>query len=103
MIEEIKALNMSREAALAEIQPFLMRYKNEQGAFPETLEQLVPGYISAIPAVLQHSENIDPKLRVKYESDGTIAEFRYQKTYVSGSMVIFDVGTNSYSGAGVEQ
>ena len=102
MIEQLVALNTSREQAFSEIRPALLNYKQTQGNFPETLNLLVPAYINAIPPVLLMEKSKTPEyevmdLSVNYISTGDTAVFTYHRGYIHTPIVTYDVLDNSYT------
>ena len=102
IISELLEINKNRDIAFVEIRPALMRYKEEQGTFPDTLNKLVPKYIISIPDVLLITK--DPTLdydskdmSVKYIADGTTASFQFRRGYDHTPMITYDVLTGTYS------
>ena len=102
MIAEVVEINKKREIAFAEMRPALMRYKDEQGMFPDVLNKLIPKYITSIPAVLLIEKNPNrgydsEDMSVKYISDESSAVFRFRRGYVHTPMMTYDVLTGKYT------
>jgi len=96
VVEELKELSVLRKAALAQIRPAFMGYKNEHGVFPDTLQQLTPTYVISIPAVLQSPEDEFPMMAIKYKPEGASAYFHYHESYGESVTVVYDVENNTY-------
>ena len=95
--DELKELTIQRKVAFAQIRPAFMRYKNEHGVFPETLQQLMPDYVSSIPEVLQSPENEYPIIAIKYISEESSAFFHYHTDYGQVTTISYDIGNNVFS------
>jgi len=95
--DELKELTSQRKVAFAQIRPAVMKYKNEHGVFPETLQQLMPDYVSSIPEVLQSPEDEYPIMAIKYISEGSSAFFHYHTGYGEVTTVSYDIGNNVFS------
>lgn len=102
MVAEVQEINRNRDIAIENVSPALIRYRDEQGVFPDTLDKLVPNYITAIPEVLLITK--DPGLEydsgdmsTKYSSDGTTASFSFRRGYDHLPKITYDVLTGTYS------
>ena len=95
--EELKELTSQRKVAFVKIRPAFMQYKDEHGAFPDSLQQLVPDYVPLIPQVLQSPEDEYPIIAIRYESEGANAFFYYHMGYGEVTTVFYDIGNNVFS------
>lgn len=95
--EDLKELTIQRKLAFTQIRPAFMDYKKEHGAFPDSLQQLIPDYITSIPGVLQSSEDENPIMTIKYKSEGSSASFHYQTSFGQAVTVNYNVENNTYS------
>ncbi len=93
---DLTDLTQSRRSALAEVRPILLRYKLENGDFPQTLDVLVPKYLPQVPLALQNAPDVEPVKRIRYESSGGLARFTYHVIRGPDSTEIFDVVGNSF-------
>ena len=53
-------LTVIRKATMQELRPVFIQYRQNNGSYPVTLEDLVPGYISEIPAERVNDGRDDP-------------------------------------------
>jgi ABC-type glycerol-3-phosphate transport system permease component len=102
ILADLQELNKSRENAFSEIRQILMRYRDEQGEFPETLDQLVPEYTPSISEVLLKKQGEKTSynsmdISVKYVSTGSTATFSFQRGYDHTPVIKYDVLTATYS------
>ena len=95
--EDLKELTIQRKLAFTQIRPAFMDYKKEHGAFPDSLQQLIPDYITSIPGVLQSPEDENPIMTIKYKSDGSSASFHYQTSFGQAVTVNYNIEDNAYS------
>lgn len=65
---EISKLTQQRKAILQEIRPVFMKYKQDYGSFPKTLNSLVPDYIPEIPPVLIYNDKDRYYYRIQYNT-----------------------------------
>jgi hypothetical protein len=94
---DIKTLTESRHAALKELRPVLLRYKEDTGKFPSKLEALSPQYLPQIPAVLKEQAETEAVKRIRYESNGETAQFTYHVIRGPDSTEVFDVTKNTFT------
>ncbi len=97
VVAELKELTVQRKAAFVEIRPAFMKYKNEQGAFPDKLQQLTPDYIASIPAALQSPEDEFPMMAIKYKHIEDGAFFHFHTSYGGAVTTVYDIEKNTYS------
>ena len=95
--EDLKELTIQRKLAFTQIRPAFMDYKKEHGAFPDSLQQLIPDYITSIPGVLQSPEDENPIMTIKYKSDGSSASFHYQTSFGQAFTVNYNIENNTFS------
>lgn len=93
---DLTDLTRIRRSALAELRPVLLRYKQEKGGFPQTLDLLVPEYLPQVPLALQNAPDVEPVKRIRYESVGGSARFTYHVIRGPDSTEMFDVAGNSF-------
>ncbi|MDH5766061.1 MAG: hypothetical protein OEZ38_08595 [Gammaproteobacteria bacterium] len=102
VVEQLVELNKNREQAFTEIRPALMQYKEQHKVFPETLDKLVPDYITTIPKVLlipkpDTTEYDSLDMSIKYSPSGDSAYFSYRRGYIHTPKVTYDVVSDSYT------
>ena len=95
--EDLKELTIQRKLAFSQIRPAFMDYKKEHGAFPDSLQQLIPDYITSIPGALQSPEDENPIMTIKYKSDESSASFHYQTSFGQAFTVNYNIGDNAFS------
>lgn len=92
-------LTKEREAAMAGLRPILLKYRDDQGAFPETLEALVPRYLAQVPHVLTpSSEQGDSYKQISYTVRDGKANFSYCIVRGPDSRASYDVATGAIHG-----
>lgn len=87
-------LAKQREAAVREIRPVIMEYREDHGRFPEKLEVLVPDYISEIPPTLIYNEQDEYYHRVEYYAPGPY--FRFYNFRGPDSGVTYDIEKDEF-------
>ncbi|MDH5484451.1 MAG: hypothetical protein OEY43_04365 [Gammaproteobacteria bacterium] len=102
ILADLETLNTRREAAFTELRPALLRYREDHGSFPGTLEKLLPDYIPAIPEILLYRAADKTKynsinLVVTYEQNDAGATFSFQRGYDHTPVVTYDVLSDRYS------
>lgn len=60
-------LTAKRKEIMQTLQPVFIQYRQENGFYPSALEDLVPKYISEIPAELINDGHSDPYKKIRYE------------------------------------
>ena len=59
-------LTAKRKLTMQELRPVFIQYRQDHGTFPPALENLVPDYITEIPAELISDGSEDPYRRIDY-------------------------------------
>ncbi|MCK4951162.1 MAG: hypothetical protein KAS48_05035 [Gammaproteobacteria bacterium] len=95
--QDLKELTIQRKLAFTQIRPALIDYKKEHGEFPDSLQQLIPDYITSIPEELQSPDDENPIMTIKYRSEGSNAFFHYQTSFGQATTVNYDIGNNTFS------
>lgn len=88
---EIQAVNAERAKVFEPVRQALLAYHKERQRFPESLDELVPRYLTAIPPVLAIRDHADPVMNISYQRDGDGAHFVYRTTHGPDSRAVFDV------------
>lgn len=91
--DDLIELAKRREADLATLRPALLKYRDDKGAFPKSLDDLVPTYVRAIPDSLRDSAGAESLRRVSYQSDGRGARVVYRGHRGPDSRLSYDVVT----------
>jgi hypothetical protein len=63
---DLYELTAKRKTTMQELRPVFIQYRQDNGAYPLALEDLVPGYISTIPAALVNDDRDDPYGKIRY-------------------------------------
>ncbi len=91
-------LTQEREIKMRELRPLIIKYKEDKGEYPKSLELLVPRYIAKIPDVLgASSENGDAYRRLTYEIEQGKPVFRYRVLRGPDSGATFDIESGKIS------
>lgn len=91
-------LTKERERKMTELRPVIMKYKEEKGEYPKSLDLLVPRYISKIPDALEaSSENGDVYRRLTYEIEDGKPIFRYRVLRGPDSGAMFNIESGKFT------
>jgi len=93
----LNALTRQREQALREIRPILLKYKDDHGSFPKTLDGLVPEYLPRIPDILVNAGQHDPYKRITYYLVDGKPVFLYRYVRGPDSRASYDVVADVFS------
>jgi len=94
----LASLTKERERKMVELRPIIMKYKEERGEYPKSLDLLVPRYISKLPDILgASSENGDSYKRLTYDLENGKPVFRYRVMRGPDSGAMFDVESGKIS------
>lgn len=94
---ELQQLNESRKNIFSQVRPAFLQFREENGRFPKTLEELVPKYLPSIHPELQ----LDgfPSIKsghIIYEGDNENAVFSFRYVHGPDGNAKYDVVKNKY-------
>jgi len=89
-------LTQKRVKILRELRPVFMKYKMETGAYPDSLEDLVPDYIPKVPAELVNDGKDDPYKKISYSLEGGRPFFYFRTIRGPDSAAIYNMVENTF-------
>lgn len=93
---DMRQLNNRRESAFHDLRPAFLKYVEDHGHNPRSLDLLVPDYLPEIPNVLKPEDEGDPDKRVQYRTSKTTARFYYKTGGKPNSDTYYDILKNSF-------
>jgi hypothetical protein len=92
----IRELTEQRKQTLNELRPILMKYKEENGCYPNKLQDLTPKYLHAIPPELVNDGKDDYYKKITYEVINCEAQFIFYQMRGPDSRVTYHISKNTY-------
>jgi hypothetical protein len=89
-------LTQKRVKILRELRPVFMKYKMETGAYPGSLEDLVPDYIPKVPPELVNDGKDDPYKKISYALEGERPFFYFRTIRGPDSAAIYNMVENTF-------
>jgi hypothetical protein len=88
-------LTQKRMQIMKELKPVFVKYKAENGEFPNALEDLVPDYIAEIPAELVNDGKEDPYKKIYYTLSHEGPVFYFKTIRGPDASASYNVATDS--------
>lgn len=93
----LQELTKQRMQTLSQLRPVLLKYKEERGAYPSKLQDLVPNYLQGIPPELLNDGKNDGYKKITYEIiKCEEAQFVFFRKRGPDSSVTYHVSENRY-------
>jgi hypothetical protein len=88
-------LTQKRMQILRGLRPVFMKYRMETGAYPDSLEDLVPDYIPKVPPELVNDGKDDPYKKISYALEGGRPFFCFHTIRGPDSAAIYNLDEDS--------
>jgi hypothetical protein len=88
-------LTQKRVKILKGLRPVFMKYRTETGAYPGSLEELVPDYIPKVPPELVNDGKDDPYKKISYALEGGRPFFYFRTIRGPDSRAIYNVAEDT--------
>lgn len=92
----LRELTRNRMEIIARLQPVFVRYCAENGHYPVSLDDLVPGYLDSIPEELVHDGTADPYKKIDYEIASGEPRFHFHTIRGPDSSASLNVVTGDF-------
>lgn len=93
----INQLTAKRKEMMQALRPVFIQYKQDKGTYPSALENLVPNYISEIPAELVNDGSDDPYRKIYYDlQEEEKAVFIFHTIRGPDSVAIYNIQEDTF-------